>query len=93
MKGDASSERVRGCVIPARSCRSCGAGEGKAKAKAGGLGAALAGAQLLETRGLRERLAAWGRSPGLPARGSLRPAPLPHCPGGRDRSCRISANL
>ncbi|KAL9854108.1 uncharacterized protein GJ701_003602 isoform 1-T10 [Geothlypis trichas] len=43
-KGDASSERVRGCVIPARNCRSCGAGEGKAKAKAGGLGAALAGA-------------------------------------------------
>lgn len=42
VKGDASSERVRGCVIPARSCRSCGAGEGKAKAKAGGLGAALA---------------------------------------------------
>lgn len=43
-KGDASSERVRGCVIPARICRSCGAGEGKAKTKAGGLGAALAGA-------------------------------------------------
>lgn len=43
VKGDASSERVRGCLIPARSCRSCGAGEGKAEAKAGGLGAARPG--------------------------------------------------
>lgn len=29
VKGDASSQRVRGCLLPVRSCRSCGAGEGK----------------------------------------------------------------
>lgn len=33
VKGDASSQRVRGCLIPVRSCRSCGAGEGSAKAQ------------------------------------------------------------
>ncbi|XP_071596625.1 uncharacterized protein [Heliangelus exortis] len=87
VKGDASSQRVRGCLIPVRSCRSCGAGEGKAKADADGLGAAppLAGAQLADIRGLRRRGTAGAgggaergregrvgrRNPGLPGRGAL----------------------
>lgn len=65
VKGDASSERVRGCLIPARSCRSCGGagegGRGRRRQAALALPAPappLAGAQI---RGLRRRGGGWGR--------------------------------
>ncbi|KAM6093476.1 uncharacterized protein VSU04_005990 [Chlamydotis macqueenii] len=99
VKGDASSERVRGCLIPVRSCRSRGAGEGKAKA--GGLGASRAGSaarrrpvhgdpRASEAGGRRERQATRGRagrggrgSPGLPGPEALLPRSRPPAQPGR----------
>ncbi|XP_062468718.1 uncharacterized protein LOC134160586 [Pezoporus occidentalis] len=107
VKGDASSERVRGCVIPVRSCRS-GGGEPEGRRSwrclrrlRRSLGPCPRGPEGFGGRRLGEQPAAQGPggrggrgSLGLPGREALLPAlGRPRSPGGRDRSCRIPANL
>ncbi|XP_065524362.1 uncharacterized protein LOC136003282 [Lathamus discolor] len=107
VKGDASSERVRGCVIPVRSCRS-GGGEPEGRRSwrcprrlRRSAGPCPRGPEGFGGRRPGEQPAAQGPggsggrgSLGLPGREALLPAPgRPRSPGGRDRSCRIPANL